>query len=134
MYCIRPVGKVEIEENSCRIVIYEKYRKGLTKLELFSHIQVFWWFHQNDSEMARNRLLVNPPHKNAPENMGVFATHSPFRPNPIALTIAEMKSIDIKNGVIELISIDAFDGSPVIDIKSYTFPKVNHQDVKHPQW
>ena len=52
--------------------------------------------------------------------MGIFATRSPIRPNPIALTAVEILHIDYEKGVIQIAYIDANDGSPVLDIKPYT--------------
>ena len=52
--------------------------------------------------------------------MGIFATRSPIRPNPIALTAVEKLHIDYEKGVVQIAYIDANDGSPVLDIKPYT--------------
>ena len=52
--------------------------------------------------------------------MGIFATRAPLRPNPIALSTAEVLDIDQANGILRLAYIDALDGTPVLDIKPYT--------------
>ena len=57
---------------------------------------------------------------NSLKEMGIFATRSPIRPNPIALTAVEILYIDYDKGVIQIAYIDANDGSPVLDIKPYT--------------
>jgi tRNA-Thr(GGU) m(6)t(6)A37 methyltransferase TsaA len=89
-------------------------------LDGFSHINVLWWCHKCDSEEARNILEVKKPYRKAPDIIGVFATRSPVRPNPIALTAVQVIGIDHAAGTIQLAYIDADDGTPVLDIKPYT--------------
>lgn len=78
-------------------------------------IWVLWWFGRNDTPEKRSILEVHPGGN--PENplSGVFATHSPFRPNLIAMT--RCKLVSVKEYVIEIESIDAFPDTPVLDIK-----------------
>ena len=66
--------------------------------------------------------------------MGIFATRSPARPNPIALTTSEIINIDFNKGIIQVTSIDANDDTPVLDIKPYTpgFDRVETPGV--PPW
>jgi tRNA (Thr-GGU) A37 N-methylase len=66
--------------------------------------------------------------------MGVFATRSPERPNPIALTTTEVMSIDFEEGIIKVTFFDANDNTPILDIKPYTpsFDRVETPDV--PVW
>jgi tRNA (Thr-GGU) A37 N-methylase len=63
---------------------------------------------------------------------GVFATHSPLRPNLIGLTICKIKSIQDRR--IEIEDIDAFDGTPVIDIKCHIPASISASDVRVPDW
>ena len=66
--------------------------------------------------------------------MGIFATRSPARPNPIALTAVEVIQIDYENGIIRIAYTDANDGTPVLDLKPYTpsIDRVESPDV--PDW
>ena len=93
-----------------------KYEAGLHRLDRLSHIWVLWWFDRNDTPEKRAILQVHP--QGNPENplTGVFATHSPVRPNLIAMT--RCKVLAVRDNVIEIESIDAFPGTPVLDIKS----------------
>jgi tRNA (Thr-GGU) A37 N-methylase len=77
-------------------------------------------------------LQVHP--RKDPRNplTGVFATHSPQRPNLIGLTVC--KIISIHGDSIEIEDIDAFDGSPVVDIKCYIPDSVGEKDVRLPDW
>jgi len=88
-------------------------------LESFSHLWVLFVFHQT---MAGGwRPTVRPPRLGGNARMGVFATRSTFRPNPIGMSLVELKGIRCeKNQVIlQLGSLDLVDGTPVVDIKPY---------------
>ena len=69
------------------IKLAPEYIPALQGLEGFSHLAVLWWFSEFDSEEARSVLETSRPYKNAPEVLGIFATRSPVRPNPIALSV-----------------------------------------------
>ncbi len=116
---IKPAGQV-IENNSTKeIEIYKQHWPGLAGLEKFSHAIILWWGHLNNSTEKRNTLILNRPYKNGPDKLGVFATRSEIRPNPILNTIIEISSLDIKTGIITFPYIDAEAGSPVLDLKPY---------------
>lgn len=89
---------------------------------------------QEKLEKIDNILQTEQPYHGAPETMGIFATRSPMRPNPIALTASEVIGIDYRKGIIRLTFLDADDGTPVLDIKPYTpsFDRVETPDV--PDW
>ena len=79
-------------------------------------------------------MQTRQPYNGAPELMGAFATRSPARPNPIAMTASEVINIDLANGIIRIAFIDADDDTPVLDIKPYTpsFDRVEAPGV--PAW
>jgi tRNA-Thr(GGU) m(6)t(6)A37 methyltransferase TsaA len=130
---IIPIGVVKKTDTSASIEIYDDYTDGLLGLDGFSHIAVFFWFDQNDTNEKRRVLQVHP--RKDPRNplTGVFATHSPQRPNLIGLTVC--KILSIHDGSIEIEDIDAFDGTPVIDLKCYIPGSVDEEDdVRLPDW
>ncbi|AJC67456.1 MULTISPECIES: tRNA (N6-threonylcarbamoyladenosine(37)-N6)-methyltransferase TrmO [Dickeya] len=88
-------------------------------LEDFSHLWLLFIFHQTAS--AGWRPTVRPPRLGGNARMGVFATRSTFRPNPIGMSLVELKAIrTARDGVIlELGSLDLVDGTPIVDIKPY---------------
>jgi tRNA-Thr(GGU) m(6)t(6)A37 methyltransferase TsaA len=114
---IQPVGKVSNKENSTVIEIYPEYSKALLGLEGFSNIMLFCWFHKNDRTDKRKTLQVHPMKNRDKPLTGVFATRSPQRPNPIAVFMCTLNEIKENKIIIE--KIDAFDNTPVIDIKPY---------------
>jgi len=131
-YSIDPIGVVRKTDDTTRIEIFDAYADGLMGLEGFSHIHVFYWFSQNDSAAKRKTLQVHPRKDPSNPLTGVFATHSPRRPNLIALT--RCKIVAIEANIIEIEDIDAFDNSPVIDIKCYIPPSDRDEDVRLPGW
>ena len=88
-------------------------------LDGFSHIWVHFIFHQTMDEGWRP--TIRPPRLGGRQRMGVFATRSTHRPNPIGLSVVELKSIESGNGKLKLhlAAADLLDGTPVIDIKPY---------------
>jgi len=94
-----------------RIVLDPGYEPGLKDLETFSHIYVLYAFN-----LSRGwRELVRTPWQ--AEKHGVFATRSPNRPNPIGLTV--VKLVKREGAVLHVTGLDAYDGTPVLDLKPY---------------
>ena len=114
------------------IEILDTFRDGLLGIEQFSHIIVCCWFHKNDRHDKRRILQVHPRGNRANPLTGVFATRSPTRPNPIA--ISTCKLLEIQKNVVIIDNIDAFEGTPVIDIKPYIAGNDYVKDARIPQW
>ena len=131
---VYPIGRIQNNENGTVIEIAPKYIPAMKALEGFSHINVIWWFSDFDNKDARNMLDTPKPYKKAPDTMGIFATRSPIRPNPIALTAVEVIRIDCQKGLIQIAYIDANDNTPVLDIKPYT-PSLDRVETPGvPEW
>jgi len=91
--------------------IDEKFAPGLQDIEGFSHLFVVWVFNRSEGY----ELLGTPPTDN--REHGVFATRSPYRPNPIGLTTVEILGRDGRN--VRVRGVDMLDGTPILDIKPY---------------
>ncbi len=113
---LHPIGTVVKEDGRTYLVLDEKYIPGLMGLEDLTRITVVYWFHLNDDPQHRSILQVHPRANPSNPLRGVFATRSPVRPNLIA--ISRCKIISINGNVVEIDDIDAFNGSPVLDIKN----------------
>jgi len=100
-------------ESKARIVIYDEYKPGLQTLSLFEYIIVIYHFSLTESWDE----MVNPPAANHLHNFGVFSTRSPKRPNPIGFSVIKLDKI--VDGVLYVSGTDAFNGTPVLDIKPY---------------
>lgn len=131
---IRQIGVVKTDGEKPRVEIEPLYRQLFLGLERYSHINVLWWCSGNDNEEARSIEMVHPNHNLELPLQGVFATRSPMRPNPIALTASRIEKLDAERCVIWLDKIDALDGSPVIDLKPYV-PKLDRiEGAVAPAW
>src|SRR6266853_4963271 len=91
--------------------ILPEFEPGLTDIEGFSHLFVLWEFDRSQGF----ELLGTPPSDN--RQHGVFATRSPYRPNPIALTVVELLRRDGTD--LRVRGVDMLDGTPILDIKPY---------------
>lgn len=133
-YEVYAIGTITNNEEGAFIRLDSKYIPALKALDGFGYINVVWWFSGFDNEQARNVLATEQPYKKSPDEMGIFATRSPIRPNPIALTTVEVLNIDYENGVITVPHIDANDGTPLLDIKPYTPSLDRAEDPAVPDW
>jgi tRNA-Thr(GGU) m(6)t(6)A37 methyltransferase TsaA len=131
---INPIGTAHNEGSRFYLSIDEPYRDALINLNGFSHVHVLYWAHENDSQEYRSAMVANKPYKIGPDQIGVFATRSEYRPNPILMTVLPVISVDEESGVIELAFNDALDNSPILDIKPY-LPSVDRvTEVKQASW
>jgi tRNA-Thr(GGU) m(6)t(6)A37 methyltransferase TsaA len=131
-YTIYPVGVIRKQNNLAWIEIFEPYQDALLGLEGFSHIHVLFWFHENDTPDLRRTLQVHPRKDPANPLTGVFATHSPRRPNLIGLSRCRITAIE--GSLIRIDAIDARDDSPVIDLKCFIPDTQPLVDVRVPAW
>lgn len=119
-FSVKQIGVIRAEGEDFRIELLPQYVPALKGLQDFGDIQVVWWFSGCDNAAARGVLTVDAPYTKGPALLGTFATRSPARPNPIALSCAHITYMDAENGVLGLAYIDANNGSPVLDLKPYT--------------
>lgn len=132
-YRMYPIGYIRRYENRVRLEILEPFRPALPRLDHFSHVMVFWWAHKHDNKRSRSILQTEPPYAQGKVS-GVFATRAEYRPNPIAMTTCKMIGVDEGKGFIEVAEIDAFDGTPIVDLKAY-FPVCDRvREARIPEW
>ncbi|CAQ82757.1 MULTISPECIES: tRNA (N6-threonylcarbamoyladenosine(37)-N6)-methyltransferase TrmO [Photorhabdus] len=110
-----------IKDGGGKLVLLPPYNQpdAIRGLEQFSHLWVIFIFHQTME--GGWKPMVRPPRLGGNAKMGVLATRSTFRPNPIGMSLIELKGIKCTKGnvTLELGSMDLVDGTPVIDIKPY---------------
>ena len=133
-FSLRTIGKISTNQGQFCLRIDREYLGALQGLEGFSHIQVIWWFDGCDTAEERAKTSETKPYVHGPDQIGVFAMRSPSRPNPIALSCAEVTYIDAVNGIVGLAYIDANEGSPLLDIKPYTPSLDRVENPRVPQW
>ena len=119
----RQPGLVDFE---ARIVFEPEYRvqEAVRGLEEFDYLWLIWQFHLNNSEfqIPNSELswspTVRPPRLGGNKRVGVFATRSPFRPNPIGLSCVRLMRVE-RGPVLVVQGADLVDGTPIYDIKPY---------------
>ena len=110
-----------------RIVFESEYnvREALRGIEGYSHLWLLWGF--SEAPMENWSPTVRPPRLGGNKRMGVFATRSPFRPNPIGLSSVRLLKVD--EGELIVSGADVLDGTPVYDIKPYLSFSDSHPDA-----
>lgn len=136
---LKPIGYVrnEIKEPTrqrnkgliSEIVVDEDLTEALDNLEEFSHIIVLYWIHKSRRPAPKKVLPKRHPGSHV---MGVFATRSPDRPNPIGK--ATVKLLERRQNTIKVQGLDAIDSSPVLDIKPYIPGYDSVKDARAPSW
>lgn len=116
-----------------RIVLEKEYRtaEAIRGLEDFDYLWLIWGFSANRHE-ARG-VTVRPPRLGGNRHLGVFATRSPFRPNPLGLSSVRIDRIDLDSPeapVIHVLGADLMDGTPIYDIKPYIPYTDAHPDAR----
>jgi tRNA-Thr(GGU) m(6)t(6)A37 methyltransferase TsaA len=113
---VKFIGRVErIEGDYSTLNIFAEFAEGLYGIQNKDKLYILYWLHQRDLEEHRSTLKVIPRRHGATDYTGVFNTRSPSRPNPIGLTIVDL--IKVEGNKIVVKNLDAFEGSPILDIK-----------------
>ena len=132
---LNPIGSVQVDEEKGLffLKIDELYREALNQLNQFSHVMVFWWADRMDTPQYRKVLTAQLPYAKDVK-AGVFACRSEYRPNPIALTTTMVLNVDLEKGVVIVPWMDAFDGTPILDLKPYIPCTDRVRDVRVADW
>ncbi|MGQ9718641.1 MAG: tRNA (N6-threonylcarbamoyladenosine(37)-N6)-methyltransferase TrmO [Nitrososphaerales archaeon] len=137
---LKPIGYVKTDADEDRIkadrkgvvseiVLSEGLSKALDGIGEFSHLFILFYMHKAVSKLLS--LKVHPRGRQDLPLVGLFATRSPYRPNPIGLTLVEL--MERKGNVIKVRGLDAIDGTPIMDIKPYD-PLDTVLEAKTPGW
>jgi tRNA-Thr(GGU) m(6)t(6)A37 methyltransferase TsaA len=130
---INPIGYIRRSEDSLNLEIMEPFRPALKQLDHFSHVMVFWWADKHDNLKSRSIMQTEPPYAEG-KVTGIFATRAEYRPNPIAMTTCKLLTVDEEKGVVHIANIDAYDGTPILDIKAY-YPVCDRvREAWIPEW
>jgi tRNA-Thr(GGU) m(6)t(6)A37 methyltransferase TsaA len=129
-FTLNPIGSVR-KDGKTVLVMNEEVEPGLLGLDGFSHVWVFWWFDRNDNPPKRAILQVHPRGNKGNPLTGVFACRAPVRPNLIGLTLCRV--LAVKGNEVEIDKIDAFAGTPILDLKPY-IPGYDSAKASVPAW
>ncbi len=134
-----PIGHVktaavgdEAKENSVisQIVLQPKLSEALDGIVSFSHLFVLFYLNQVTKE-KRETLKIHPKGRLDLPLTGIFGTRTMLRPNPIGLTLVTL--LKVEGNVLTVSGLDAYDGTPVLDIKPYD-PLDIAEDARVPDW
>lgn len=132
-YSLSPSGIIRKIEGEYYLYVDSNSSILLNDLQNFSHLRVFWWFDRFDKSRYRIIQEVDPPYENSPRT-GVFASRSPVRPNPIAITTVKILNYDLNNNRLKVSEMDCFDQTPLIDLVPY-IPELDRiDDFMVPEW
>ena len=120
---LEPIGTVQTDADTVprhwtlsdvkgKLVIDEKYRKGLQDIHAGQRIVVIFHFHKSPA-FTSDLLIQRPPHRN--KDLGVFSICSPRRPNPIGMSVVDVLAKD--GNIIFVQGLDMLDGTPILDLK-----------------
>jgi tRNA-Thr(GGU) m(6)t(6)A37 methyltransferase TsaA len=135
-YKIHCIGTIITDESNgiYRLEVNPEYQPALQGLESCSHCIVLWWADKHDNPKDRaESLVMDLPYAPGLQS-GVFANRSQARPNPIGITACFLINVDHENGFVDLAYIDAFDGTPLLDIKPYLPMSDRIMDAEYPEW
>ena len=113
------------------IIINEDLKEALSRIDEFSHIIVIYWMHKVPPSQ-RSVIKVHPKANPDLPLVGVFASRSPARPNPIGITT--VKLLERRDNVLKVIGLDDIDGTPVLDVKPYIPGNNSSTEAKTPGW
>lgn len=129
---VNPVGRVEKRDGKIFLHLQPEFAAALDGIDDYSHLWVIFWFHGNDTPEKRRTLKVHPRGNPANPLTGVFATRSPVRPNLLGLQVCRL--LQRQGNRLEVEKLDAWDGSPIVDLKPYLPQLDSIPQTAIPQW
>jgi tRNA-Thr(GGU) m(6)t(6)A37 methyltransferase TsaA len=136
---LKPIGfvktqavgdEVKDKTQTSKIIVKEEFTEALEGIDGFSHLFVLFWLNQI-TNLQRAFLKVHPRGRKDLPLLGAFVTRTNHRPNPIGLTLVEL--LKVEGNALIVRGLDAFDGTPVLDVKPCDFWDVA-KNVRVPDW
>ena len=141
--CLHPIGFVRspVKETPkpeydwtgvvSEIVVAPEFGAGLEGLERYSHVSIIYWAHRATD---RDKMALRVRYRGDPKlpEVGVFASRSPYRPNPMGMKVARL--VEVKGNVLRLEELDALDGTTVLDIKPFIPGYDAPEKARVPEW
>ncbi len=127
---VREIGKRGWAEVVSELVFDPSFEDAMDGLEDFSHIVVLYWMHRSPA-WERSMSKTHPQMRPDLPLVGVLATRSPVRPNPLGMRVVRL--LERRGNMLKVIGLDAIDGTPVVDIKPY-LPSDLAAQARTPDW
>ena len=127
----KAVGKeVKNRQNISEIILHKDLMEALQGIENFSHLVIIFFMHRI-SNTKRRTLKVHPRGRKDMPLLGVYATRTPYRPNPIGVTV--VKLVNVHQNILTVQGLDASNGTPIVDIKPLD-PWDIPTEIRTPGW
>ena len=127
-----PPGEEPWEDQEAEIEIDPAWSGALDGLEGFSHVWIIWWLDRTEPDDSPPVLHVHPEGRRELPAVGVFATRTPRRPNPIAITVVRLLARE--DNRLRVLGLDACQGTPVLDLKPYLRRGDAVEEAATPDW
>lgn len=138
-FTFKPIGRVirnesdhsvkwNDEESICEIEIFKEFAEGLDGISEYSHMLIFFVFDKS----AEKILKLHPEEDDAIPEVGVFATNSNLRPTPLGMTPVEL--VEVNGNILKVKGLEAFNNTPILDIKPYCGFNEEKLNYKIPEW
>ena len=136
---LKPIGvvrttavgdEVKDKTRTSQVIIRKELTTALEGIDGFSHLFVLFWLHKTSDE-RRKLLKVHPRRRKDLPLLGIFATRTMTRPNPVGLTLVEL--VKVEDNILTVRGLDAFNGTPVLDIKPFDSWDTA-ETAKVPEW
>ena len=111
--CPKNLREAREQGGEFRVEVDPAFRPGLAGLQVGQPVILLYW----TGAARRDLIVLHPTHREGPT--GVFALRAPSRPNPIAVAVVRLLALDAGEGVLTVDALDAFDGTPLLDIKPW---------------
>lgn len=111
--CPKNLREAREQGGAFRVEIDPPFRPGLAGLQVGQPVFLLYW----TGAARRDMIVLHPAHREGPT--GVFALRAPSRPNPVAVAVVRVLTLDLAGGVLTVDALDAFDGTPLLDIKPW---------------
>lgn len=128
-------GEEKIKRNPEKVVsnliVNRIFTTALDGIESYSHLIVIYYMHKKTVTTRIKDLKIHPKNREDIKKVGLFATRTPNRPNPIGFTV--VKLLKRYNNILKVRGLDAINGTPILDIKPYTYSDIL-EPIRLPQW
>jgi tRNA-Thr(GGU) m(6)t(6)A37 methyltransferase TsaA len=136
---LKPIGYIEtdfgeeeikkqLETTLSTLIINPKLVSALDGIESYSHLMIVYFMHKITATIE---LKIHPRRRKNIKKVGLFATRTPNRPNPIGVTV--VKLLERHHNIVKVQGLDTLNGTPILDIKPYTYSDVR-DNINVPKW
>jgi tRNA (adenine37-N6)-methyltransferase len=131
-YVQTDIGEEEIKKQPdttiSTLIVNRILAAALDGIESYSHLIIVYFMHK---VTATKELKIHPRRRKDIKKVGIFATRTPNRPNPIGVTV--VKLLERHHNIVKVQGLDAVNGTPILDIKPYTYSDIR-DDIEIPNW